>query len=75
MQATKKAVGLNLTNLELQVADAESVDFEEETFDIITCSSAMLYLQHHERALRRFLSWLKAGGKLLFNTPQVKSFL
>jgi 2-polyprenyl-3-methyl-5-hydroxy-6-metoxy-1,4-benzoquinol methylase len=60
-----------ILNLYLRQADAENIIFEEESFDSILCSSAMIYLQHIDVALQRFLSWLKPGGKLCFNTPQV----
>ena len=71
LQAQRKAKDLNLGNIELLVADAETIEIEEESFDTILCSSAMIYLQHHESALRRMYTWLKPGGKLCFNTPQV----
>ena len=71
-QAEKKANHLGLENLTWQQVDAEKVSFPEETFDIILCSSAMLYLQNIEGALKRFVAWLKPGGKLCINTPQVR---
>jgi len=71
VQAERKAKQLGLDNLELRQADAEDVVFGDETFDSILCSSAMIYLQHIDRALQRFAAWLKPGGSLCFNTPQV----
>ena len=46
---------------------------EAAAFDVITCSSAMLYLPDVPAALRHFASWLAPGGKLVFNSPQVLS--
>ena len=73
MQARKKAavLGLEKESLRFLLADVESANFPESKFHLITCSSGMLYLQHHQQALESMLSWLKPGGNLCFNTPQV----
>ena len=75
VQAREKAAasGIEEDHLQFVSADAESVTFPEESFHLITCSSGMLYIQNHEQALKRMLKWLKPGGKLCFNTPQVMS--
>ena len=70
-QAERKAKEHKLSNLTFQLRDAETAIFEESSFDSILCSSGLIYLQDHDAALRRFLQWLKPGGKLCFNTPQV----
>ena len=71
VQAQKKAATGNLSNLEFVLSDAETAEFPEGTFDRLLCSSGMLYLQHIGAAVHRFHSWLKPGGEVHFNTPQV----
>ena len=46
--------------------------FKQGPFDVITCSSALLYLPDVPAALRLFRSWLRPGGRLIFNTPKVE---
>lgn len=43
-------------------------------FDVITCSSALIYLPSVPTALRRFASWLAPGGRLAVNSPKVPPF-
>ena len=74
-QARQKASDRALSNLEFLVADAELAHLEHGAYDRIMCSSGMLYLQHIEAAVGRFHDWLKPGGQLLFNTPQVHMLL
>lgn len=71
LQARRKAMELQLTNCTFLQADAESVEPQENSFDSVFCSSAMLYMQDISLALKRFHKWLKPGGCLYFNTPQV----
>ena len=41
-------------------------------FDVITCSSALIYMPSVPAALRRFASWLAPGGRLAVNSPMVR---
>ena len=41
-------------------------------FDLITCSSALIYLPSVPAALRRFACWLAPGGRLAVNSPLVR---
>ena len=75
LQAQRKATETGLNNMEFVVCDAETMKHAERTFDHIFCSSGMLYLQHIDRAIQQFHDWLKSGGRLHFNTPQVISFI
>ena len=70
-QAKKKADTGKLSNCTFMLADAETVEFRADTFDLILCSSGMLYLQEIAWAIKSFHGWLKPGGRLCFNTPQV----
>jgi SAM-dependent methyltransferase len=60
-----------LHNVEWVLGDAEVIDFPERSFDVVTCSSAMLYLEDIPTAISRMRRWLRPGGRLVFNTPQV----
>ena len=71
-QARRKAAGRSLTNISFHHGDAEKVELEAGSFDVITCSSAMIYLEDVPRALKRLCTWLRPGGRLVFNTPQVR---
>ena len=41
-------------------------------FDVVTCSSALIYMPSVPAALRRFASWLAPGGRLAVNSPTVR---
>ena len=76
VQAQHKAGLLGLSNVELLHGDVMSEHVavslrDAAAFDVITCSSAMIYLPDVPAALRRFASWLVPGGQLVFNSPQV----
>jgi ubiquinone/menaquinone biosynthesis C-methylase UbiE len=60
-----------LTNVEFQEADAEKATLPAACFDFVLCSNGMGYLQDIPAALKRFHGWLKPGGKVVFNNPQV----
>ncbi|KAK9816432.1 hypothetical protein WJX72_000139 [[Myrmecia] bisecta] len=69
-EAKRKAHQLGLTNIRFQQGDAEQAELAAGSFDVITCSSAIIYLQDVHAALVKVRSWLKPGGRLVFNTPQ-----
>jgi ubiquinone/menaquinone biosynthesis C-methylase UbiE len=76
VQAQHKADQDGVSNVELLHGDVtgELVTAalrDAAAFDVITCSSAMIYLPDVPAALRQFASWLAPGGKLVFNSPQV----
>lgn len=43
-RASEKIAALGLSNIEFQVADAEALDFSENSFDLIFCSSAFIWM-------------------------------
>ncbi|HLP89517.1 MAG TPA: methyltransferase domain-containing protein [Nostocaceae cyanobacterium] len=73
-QAREKQVKLNLQNVEFIEADAEAVNFQENSFDIIFCSLALCYLTNLPQVLKNWFNWLKPGGKIAFNSWQEKAF-
>ncbi len=66
-QAQKKIDELNLQNLELIEADAEYIDFDDESFDIIFCSTAIVYFRDIPAALSKWYRFLKKGGVVAFS--------
>lgn len=72
-QAKIKAEGIK--NLELIEADVESIDFEDEQFDLIFCCSALVYISDIPALLNKCYSWLKPGGCLAFTSSNKGSHL
>jgi ubiquinone/menaquinone biosynthesis C-methylase UbiE len=66
-QARRKVAELGLNNIEFQVADAEALDFPDDRFDYIFCSSAFIWMSDLLGALRRWHQLLKPGGVLGFH--------
>lgn len=54
------------SNLKTHPADAESLPFPDETFDLLTCRLALHHFPHAENAIREFARVLKPGGTLGF---------
>ena len=74
-QAKYKVITEGIDNLELIEADAESIDFKDEQFDIIFCCSALVYISNIPAILDKCYRWLKPGGCLAFTTPDKTSHL
>lgn len=51
------------------VGNAEDVDFEDESFDVVCCSGALHHLDI-QRALKSWARVLKPEGKIIFVEPQ-----
>jgi ubiquinone/menaquinone biosynthesis C-methylase UbiE len=66
-QAQHKIDELNLQNIELIEADAEYIDFDDESFDIIFCSTAIVYFKDIPAALSKWYRFLKKGGVVAFS--------
>ena len=61
-QGNRKISAANLGNIQFQLADAETVEFPENTFDTVLCCSALPYLKNIPAALRRWYRFIKPGG-------------
>jgi O-methyltransferase/aklanonic acid methyltransferase len=57
-----------LTNAEMRLMDGDHPDFPDESFDFITCGSALHFLDF-KRALPRFHRLLKPGGTFAASQP------
>jgi ubiquinone/menaquinone biosynthesis C-methylase UbiE len=67
-QAKRKVETLGLGNVEFQLADAEALNFPDNSFDCIFCSSALIWMSDLLSALRHWHQLLKPGGLLGFHT-------
>ncbi len=72
--ARQKLAASGLQNVEFIEADAELIDFEQNSFDVILCSLAICYLTNIPAALHKWHSFLKPGGKLVFNAWTENAF-
>jgi ubiquinone/menaquinone biosynthesis C-methylase UbiE len=73
--ARRKIEALNLSNVELQLADAETLNFPDNSFDRILCSSAFIWMSDLTAALRLWLRFLKPGGILSFHAFAETAFV
>ncbi len=66
-QARQKVADLGLANIEFAEADADEQEFSDSQFDVILCSSAIVYLTDIPQALRQWYNALKPGGFVAFS--------
>jgi ubiquinone/menaquinone biosynthesis C-methylase UbiE len=66
-QGRRKAEALGLSNIELQIADAEALNFPANKFDYIFCSSALIWMSNLSAALKLWHRFLKPGGLIGFH--------
>lgn len=66
-QARRKIEAAELKNIELLEADADDLHFRDHSFDVILCSSAIVYLTNIPVALQKWHRWLKPGGFVAFS--------
>lgn len=62
--ARERAREAGLGNVELIEADAEQLDFDQESFDAIVSRALLMFLPDVPGTLRRLRSYLKPGGRL-----------
>ncbi|MEH2422069.1 MAG: methyltransferase domain-containing protein [Nostoc sp.] len=66
-QAKRKIEALGLNNLELVLADAEKLNFPGNSFDVVLCSSALIWMADVPAALCLWHQLLKPGGLIGFH--------
>jgi ubiquinone/menaquinone biosynthesis C-methylase UbiE len=66
--AERKARARRLKNVEWKIMNAQKLEFEDDTFDIVACSLAIFYFPDIQGALKEMLRVLKPGGKIGITT-------
>jgi ubiquinone/menaquinone biosynthesis C-methylase UbiE len=74
-QARIKVNELRLKNIELQLADAETLDYSINTFDRILCANTFPWLEEKEATLRLWHQFLKPGGQISIHTPADTAYI
>jgi len=59
---------------EVFVGAVESAPFAPESFDVITCFDLLEHLYHPRRFLGSVMKWLKPGGVVLTQVPNIRSW-
>jgi ubiquinone/menaquinone biosynthesis C-methylase UbiE len=65
--ARRKVEALGLSNVELQLADAEALNFPANSFDRILCANAFPLMTDMEATLRQWMQFLKPNGLVGFH--------
>ncbi|MFE4107864.1 methyltransferase domain-containing protein [Almyronema epifaneia] len=66
-QAAQKAQALGLNNLQLRLADVETIKLPPADFDVVFCCSALVLLSDIPAALQHWYTLLRPGGQLAVN--------
>ena len=66
-QAKRKIEALGQNNIELVLADAEKLNFPANSFDVVLCSSALIWMADVPAALHLWHQLLKPGGLIGFH--------
>ncbi|MBV6624449.1 MAG: class I SAM-dependent methyltransferase [Rivularia sp. (in: Bacteria)] len=74
-QARVKIEKAGLHNIELIEADADYINFDDESFDVIFCSSAFVWLSDIPNALKNWYRFLKKDGTVAFSCFSETSFM
>ena len=72
--ARKKTEDSDLNNIEYREGNAESLEFNDQTFDVITCASSIFIFDDKHKALNEWLRVLKPGGTVIFSTYGERTF-
>ncbi len=72
--AQSKLQDAGFENVKFQVMDAENLEFDSDSFDVITCSYGLFFIPDMSAALKSWLRVLKPGGKLIFSSFAPSAF-
>src|SRR5262245_22640407 len=67
-KALQRIAAAGLSNVEVQAGDAASLTFENDSFDVILCASAIYTLTDIPAGLREWRRVLKPGGRVAFSS-------
>ena len=73
--ANSKLKVFEMSNVRFDLGDGEALDFEENSFDFILCSSAFIWMSDIESALAHWRTRLKVGGRVGFHAFPDTSFV
>ncbi|BAZ13945.1 putative methyltransferase [Calothrix sp. NIES-4071] len=73
--ARGKIEELGIKNIELIEADADDIDFSENSFDAILCCSAIMCFRDIHNVLRNWYRFVKPGGLVAFNSYHEQSLM
>lgn len=73
--AQSKIEALKLNNVEFLLADAETLDFSENTFDRVLCANTFPWMEDKEATLRLWYKFLIPGGKIGIHTPADTAYI
>jgi ubiquinone/menaquinone biosynthesis C-methylase UbiE len=62
--ARQRALEQQLSNVDFQRMDAETLDLPRATFDVVLCALGLMYVPDQQHALREWLRVLKPGGRV-----------
>lgn len=62
-KARARANEHKINNISFQQMDAESLDFAENSFDVVVCSLGLMYFPNPQKALQEMFRVLKPGGR------------
>jgi SAM-dependent methyltransferase len=68
-RAQRKVDALKLSNVELLLADADTLDYPIDRFDRILCANTFPWIEDKEATLRLWHRFLKPGGRIGIHTP------
>jgi len=73
-QAQTKLKHAGFDNVDFHIMDAENLEFESNSFDVITCSYGLFFMPDMSAALKSWLRVLKPGGKIIFTSFAPSAF-
>ncbi|MEM9164185.1 MAG: methyltransferase domain-containing protein, partial [Cyanobacteria bacterium P01_F01_bin.4] len=74
-QARRKLAKLDLPNLDLIEANAETISLHDNQFDAIFCCEALVLFQDISASLQKWHRWLKPGGYVAFTCPDENAYI
>lgn len=75
IQAQQKIEAASLQNIELIEADADYLNFSDNSFDVIFCSSAIPWFSNIPNVLRLWYRFLKKDGLVAFSCIAEKAYI
>lgn len=73
-QARRNVAATDLSNVDLQEADAEALPFQARTFDAVICASSIFFLPEMQAGPREWTRVVKPGGRVGFSAFGATAF-